>query len=146
MSRQCSVELEICQAEITARKLKNREIRYRSGQVNFKVKTKVALSELVKHMIIAPKKNVKSARIGNDGFEETLLQWTAEIDNLKSYMSELGNNDTEDPSFKEYSGSGDNDDGDDNSKGVADDTFDSMRWSCLECETSHLKMRVTKYS
>lgn len=68
-------------------------------------------------MIMASRKNVKSVKFGDPGFEETVLQWAAECDSLfsgESDASEEENNDTQDKSFEivsdEYSGSSSDDD------------------------------------
>lgn len=78
-------------------------------------------------MIMASKRNVKSVRFGDPGYEEILQQWAAECDDLpseESDVSEAGNDDTEDRNFElvsdEYSGSS-SDHGDDNSEDDVDD-------------------------
>lgn len=78
-------------------------------------------------MIMASKRNVKSVRFGDPGYEEILVQWAAECDDLpseESDVSEAENDDTEDRNFElvpdEYSGSS-SDHGDDNSEDDVDD-------------------------
>ncbi|XP_022910889.2 piggyBac transposable element-derived protein 4-like [Onthophagus taurus] len=76
---------------------------------------------------MASKRNVKSVKFGDPGYEKILVQWVAECEDLpseESDVSEAENDDTEDRNLElvpdEYSGSS-SDRGDDNSEDDVDD-------------------------